>query len=100
MIAVANFKDLSDLLGDGYSSPGNYFGEERYLFLVEFDRHPFAPPLVRVRTSINVSNLSFGAYSARLPMPTVQALAEETRDEELGQILTAVATHVTSLREP
>jgi predicted transcriptional regulator len=32
-------------------------------------------------------------------MPTAQALVEETRDKELGQILTAVATHVTSLRE-
>jgi hypothetical protein len=33
-------------------------------------------------------------------IPTAQALVEETRDKELGQILTAVATHVTSLREP
>jgi len=33
-------------------------------------------------------------------MPTAQALVEETRDKELGQIPPAVATHVTSLREP
>jgi hypothetical protein len=29
-------------------------------------------------------------------MPTAQALVEETRDKELGQILTAVATRVTN----
>lgn len=33
-------------------------------------------------------------------IPTAQALVEETRDKELGQILTAIATHVTSLRKP
>jgi hypothetical protein len=33
-------------------------------------------------------------------MPPAQALVEETRDKELGQILTTVATRVTSLREP
>jgi len=32
-------------------------------------------------------------------MPTAQTLVEETRDKELGQILPAVATHVTSFRD-
>ena len=33
-------------------------------------------------------------------MPTAQALVKETRDKELGEVLTAVATHVMSLRKP
>jgi len=41
MIAVSNFEDLPDLLRDGYSSPRNYFRKERYLLLIEFDRHLF-----------------------------------------------------------
>jgi hypothetical protein len=39
VIAILHFEDLSDLLGDGYSSPSNYFCKEGYLFLVEFHRH-------------------------------------------------------------
>jgi hypothetical protein len=41
MIAVSNFEDLPDLLGDSYSSSSNYFRKEWYLFLVQFDRHLF-----------------------------------------------------------
>ena len=33
-------------------------------------------------------------------MPPAQNLVEETRGKELGQILTTVATRVTSLRKP
>jgi hypothetical protein len=39
VIAILHFEDLSNLLGDSYSSPSNYFCKEGYLFLVEFHRH-------------------------------------------------------------
>jgi hypothetical protein len=41
MIAVSNLEDLPDLLRDRYSSSSDHFGKERYLFLVQFDRHLF-----------------------------------------------------------
>jgi hypothetical protein len=34
MIAVPDFEDLPDFFRDRYPSPGDYFGEEGYLFLV------------------------------------------------------------------
>jgi hypothetical protein len=39
MIAVPYLEDLPDLFRDGYASPSDHFGKERYLFLMEFDRH-------------------------------------------------------------
>jgi len=59
MVPVSNFKDLPDLFRDGYTSSSNYLCEERYLFFVKFNRHSFAaPPLVRVRETINISGVA------------------------------------------
>ena len=39
VVAISNFEDLPNLFRDGYSSASNHFRKERYLFLVQLDRH-------------------------------------------------------------